>query len=95
MRACVFFICGFFLAGCKSNLEEKGHTISIPFTIVDGYGGFIPSFGWLSPKDEKSGWAKTYESPKGDVYKRQFGGFAQPKITRLKQLKTVFFVKNR
>lgn len=65
MRACVFFICGFFIAGCKSNLEEKGHTISIPFTIVDGYGGFIPSFGWLSPKDEKSGWAKTYESPKG------------------------------
>lgn len=61
---CLFFIVIFF-GGCQSSSGDKNRTESIPFTIVEGYGPFVPSFGLLGAEDKQSGWAKTYESPKG------------------------------
>ena len=61
---CLFFIVIFF-GGCQSSSEDKNRTESIPFIIVEGYGPFVPSFGLLAAENKQSGWAKTYESPKG------------------------------
>ena len=66
MRSCYLFFIGFILGSCQSGSEDKRHIIfSIPFTIVEGYGPFMPSFGLLGSEDKQSEWAKTYESPKG------------------------------
>lgn len=64
-HSCYLFFMGFFLGSCQSDSEDKRSIVSIPFTIVEGYGPFVPSFGLLAAENKQSEWAKTYENLKG------------------------------